>query len=193
MTRDNVDTNRRQFMKRAAAGAVGLATVGAEGAVARGPRLEDRHAEPVNVAAAFEESTGDLFDLLAAEGLLADGPAALPTDRRVSAGALTSDPEGTAYFRLADRPDFLKSVKHVDGGVLKVSVTPETGDAHAVFVPEGEDAQYLYDPTRGYAGVERSDVSTSESCTCEDIGCDGGYGYSKLCCDDSGCYWDGCC
>lgn len=185
-------TNRRQFLKHAAAGTVGLATVGVNNVAAKPSQLGEPSLGPAEVDAAFETVSDELFDLLAAEGVLEGGLAALPTDRRVDVSALVRQVEGTAHLALAGRPDIIKTVAHVDGGVLKVSVTPETESAHAVFIPDGEDTQYLYDAEQGIEGVDRNEVWTEETCTCEDIICED-YGYSVLCCDEGGCAWTGCC
>ncbi len=178
-------------MKRAAAGAVGLAAVGAEGAAAN--TSQSRSVDLAAAESAFETHAGDLFDLLAEEGLLEDGVAALPTDRQVDVGELVDDPEGVAHFALADRPDVLKAVKHVDGGVLKVSVRPETGHADAVFEPADEDVRYRHDPGREGVGVESTGVSPSADCSCYELICPYGAGLTEICCDGDDCETTRCC
>lgn len=197
MTTDRSDgMNRRTVLKRAVAGTVGTAALGGKSGAADASRLDERPLSRAEADAAFDEYAGELFDLLAEEGLLASGLDELPTGRQVGVGDLVADPEGTAYLAWDDRPDVVRSVTHVEDGVLKVSVEPETGTANAVFVPEDENVQYLYDPEQGYAGVERRRVSTSADCWCEDILCDdpySGVAYTEFCCDDSGCWTAGCC
>ncbi|PSP74944.1 hypothetical protein BRC81_17375 [Halobacteriales archaeon QS_1_68_20] len=142
---------------------------------------------------AFEAHAGDVLDLLAEEGLLDGGVAALPTDRAVPVGALVGGPEGVAYFGLADRPDLLKAVKRVDGGVLKVTVKPETGDSHAVFEPADQDVRHFYDPERDGVGVRSTGPSPSAECSCDEVICPYGGGLTRTCCDGDDCWVEECC
>lgn len=192
MTEKSMIGNRRQFMKLTAAATVGIGTVGTKGVIADGSQLADPGLGQAEIDAAFEAHTSGLFDLLAEEGLLEGGLAALPTDEQISVSDAVANEEGTAHFAIADRPDVVKTVTHVDGGVLKVSVIPEEGTSHAVFIPDGEEVQYVYDAEEGHVGVERDEVWTNTECWCEDLVCDGFF-FVYFCCDDGDCYGAGCC
>lgn len=170
--------NRRRFLSQVATtGAVAFGTTaavsGAAGAATR-PDLEERYPDPLFTEVALDEHGGEVLSLLAEEGLLERGEVGeLRTRRTVGMSEVARNRDGTAYFHWdGDRADEIRTVTHVDDGVVEMAVEPETGDAYAFFHPADEDTQYL---VRSEVGVvDMNSGLCCVSCDCTNITCDGG-------------------
>lgn len=191
--------SRRSVLRTAAAtGAAGLAAGGLAGTGAA-RRTTVEHVGGVgraDIEASLESAGADVLSTLSAEDHLAEASTAdLRTDEFVDLGAVASNREGTAVVRNGRGVLQYVTVKHVDGGVLSVSVEPENDRAYAHFQPDGEDARYLYDPDAGLDGVDTQDVGTEADCTCHGLTCSDGSRVEECehCECGTICGDDGCC
>jgi hypothetical protein len=169
--------NRRRFLTQVAttgAVAFGTAAVSGTAGAATRPDLEERYPDPLFTKVALDEHGGEVLSLLAEEGLLERGEVGeLRTRRTVGMSEVATNREGTAYFHWdGDRADEIRTVTHVDDGVVELAVEPETGDAYAFFHPADEDTRYL---VRSEVGVvDMNSGLCCVSCDCTNITCDGG-------------------
>jgi hypothetical protein len=178
--------------KAAATATVGVgASGGLAGSATASRDLDARRIEERDVTAAFRENASPLLADLAADGLLDRGTVAeLPT-RDVGFAEVAKKNEGAAYLVGDDHAE-IDLVKHVDDGVLTVTVEPDDGRAYAFFSPSDEDTRYVCDATTSGAEVS-SDCETT--CTCTNILCDGTRSQECTTCCNGDCktdYWCNC-
>ncbi len=172
-------TTRRSLLKRTAATvSVGVGASGFTGSASAAP-ITERYADPLQTESVFESNANDLLSMLSSEGVLEtdDLYAELHTRRPMGVSDMASKKEGTAYVEAANRPDEMVSVRHVDDGVLTVTVEPDTGRSYAIHDPDSEDAKYLFDVENGVRDVT---IQCIKSCECSPYNCDS-YAFTEVC------------
>lgn len=174
--KDQLDVNRRKFMKKAAAaGAVTLGATSATGsAVARSTPASQERTESL-LSAHGEE----VLSLLESEGVLKDR-SDLPTEVGNDFAGVAKGDEGAAKFTLSDGSEQVRVVKEVDAGTLTVTVDSDAERAAAI-LDTGEDLV-------GYS-VEQGvyDFEAQADCTCTNLLCDMNH-RSEECCGEYNCY-----
>jgi uncharacterized protein YdbL (DUF1318 family) len=187
MTHESSNIDRRKFLKGAAAtAAVSLSAAGSAAASTPGAAVEARYADPLVTETALGTHASDLLAMLARDGLLESADvAALNTRRPASYGDVAKKLEGTVHLQSGGDLERIVSVKHLDRGVLTVTVEPGDGRSYAFFEPADGSSQILYNPEVGVKDVSSQECNTR--CSCGNPTCEGTWSAECTTCCDGEC------
>lgn len=166
MTDESSNVDRRKFLKGAAVtAAVSMSAAGPALASTADGAVEARYADPLVTETALDSHADDLLAMLAGDGLLESADiAALNTRRPASYSDVAKKLEGTVHLQSDGDLERIVSVKHLDDGVLTVTVEPGDGDAYAFFEPADGSSHVLYSPDVGVRDISGEECNTTCSC-----------------------------
>ncbi|MFB6193614.1 MAG: hypothetical protein ABEI75_00990 [Halobaculum sp.] len=152
-------------MRRAGmAGVGGISTIGTSSGSAAAELAAPSQSTTEEMLA---EHAGELFETLAAQGILSD-LSALPTGTEASIGEITTNGEGRAAMTDLDGVEELRIGAQTERGHLTIGVRPDEETAYAI-LDDGSREQIVY-PGESPRPI-RSDIEEGE-CGCTFISCD---------------------